>query len=95
MGRAAGMGGAGARVGHALNIIADPDKPLLIVHSRGQGDALTTRLIADPATRLRLDPPGLEVDLSEVLVGAHPAKLSWSSAWERAVFSVFRTDKSS
>jgi Uma2 family endonuclease len=50
-------------------IIADPDKPLLIVHSRGAGDALTTRLIADPTTRLRLDPPGLDVDLTEVLAG--------------------------
>lgn len=50
-------------------IIADPDKPLLIVHSRGAGDALTTRLIADPATSLRLDPPGLELDLAEALVG--------------------------
>ena len=50
-------------------IIADPDKPLLIVHSRGQGDTLTTRLIADPTTRLRLDPPGLDVDLTEVLAG--------------------------
>jgi Uma2 family endonuclease len=50
-------------------IIADPDKPLLIVHSRGTGDALTTRLIADRTARLSLDPPGLDVDLTEVLAG--------------------------
>ncbi|MGE0697918.1 MAG: Uma2 family endonuclease [Hyphomicrobiaceae bacterium] len=48
-------------------IIADPDKPMLIVHSRRADDALTTRLYADPSARLRLDPPGLDVDLSEAL----------------------------
>ena len=48
-------------------IIGDPDKPLLIVHSRGTGDALTTRLVSDPAATLRLDPPGLELTLTEIL----------------------------
>lgn len=51
-------------------IIGDPDKPLLIVHSRGTGDTLTTRVIADPAIRLLLDPPGLAVDLAEVLANS-------------------------
>jgi Uma2 family endonuclease len=50
-------------------IIADPDKPLLIVHSRQESSLLTTRLVSDPAVRLRLDPPGLDLDLSEVLAG--------------------------
>lgn len=55
-------------------IIADPDRPMLIVHSRS-GDArtgagtLSTRLVSDPAETLRLDPPGLSVKLDEVLTG--------------------------
>lgn len=53
-------------------ILGDPDEPLLIVHSRGEGGTLTTRLIADPSTRLLLDPPGIDVDLSEVLAGTAP-----------------------
>lgn len=53
-------------------ILADPDKPLLIVHSRADAGTLTTRLIADPATRLLLDPPGLDVDLSEILASPAP-----------------------
>lgn len=50
-------------------IIADPDRPLLIVHSRGSGNTLTTRLVSDPAAALRLDPPGLSVALADVLAG--------------------------
>jgi Uma2 family endonuclease len=46
-------------------IVIDPDRPLLIHHKRGIGDALETRIASGPT--LRLDPPGLEVDLSEVL----------------------------
>lgn len=56
-----------AEGGREHYLIADPDKPLLIVHSRAAGGALATRLIADSAARLTLDPPGLDVDLSEVL----------------------------
>lgn len=48
-------------------LIIDPDKPLLIQHSRSTSDALVTRLHHDPAKVLRLDPPGLEIDVSEVL----------------------------
>ena len=48
-------------------IIADPDKPLLIVHSRGAGDVLATRVVSHAGTALALDPPGLTLDLSEVL----------------------------
>jgi Uma2 family endonuclease len=47
-------------------LIADPDKPLIIVHSRGAGDALSTRLVTDSADALKLDPPGLDLDLSEI-----------------------------
>ncbi len=50
-------------------ILADPDKPMLIVHSRAVDGTLQTRLISDPAATLRLDPPGLTVSLAEVLVG--------------------------
>jgi Uma2 family endonuclease len=46
-------------------LIIDPDRPLLIHHRRGTGDAIETRIAAGPS--LRLDPPGLEVDLTEIL----------------------------
>jgi Uma2 family endonuclease len=48
-------------------LIADPDKPLIIVHSRESGNLLSTRLVGDPGSHLRLDPPGLDIDLSEIL----------------------------
>jgi Uma2 family endonuclease len=48
-------------------LIVDPDRPLLIHHKRGTGDAIETRIVAGPS--LRLDPPGLDVDLGEVLAG--------------------------
>jgi Uma2 family endonuclease len=43
----------------------DPDRPLLIHHKRGAGDAIETRIVSGPT--LRLDPPGLDLDLAEVL----------------------------
>jgi Uma2 family endonuclease len=46
-------------------LLIDPDRPLLIHHKRGAGEALETRITGGP--RLLLDPPGLDVDLSEVL----------------------------
>lgn len=48
-------------------IIADPDRPMLIVHSRASDGTLTTRLVNDPAAMLSLDPPGLRVSVAEVL----------------------------
>jgi Uma2 family endonuclease len=48
-------------------LIIDPDRPLLIHHKRGLGDAIETRFSSGPT--LPLDPPGLEVDLAEVLAG--------------------------
>ena len=50
-------------------IIADPDKPLLIVHSRGAGNVLQTRIISDGRHPLVLDPPGLRIDLTDVFGG--------------------------
>jgi len=46
-------------------LVIDPDRPLLIHHRRGTGDAIETRIVTGPS--LRLDPPGLDVDLAEVL----------------------------
>jgi Uma2 family endonuclease len=48
-------------------IIVDPDRPLLIHHKRGLGNAIETRIASGPS--LRLDLPGLELDLAEVLAG--------------------------
>ena len=46
-------------------LVIDPDRALLIHHKRGTGDAIETRIVGGPG--LRLDPPGLDVDLAEVL----------------------------
>ena len=48
-------------------IVIDPDRPLLIHHKRGTGDAIETRIASGPS--LRLDPPGLDLDLAEILSG--------------------------
>lgn len=48
-------------------LVIDPDRPLLIHHKRGAGDAIETRIAGGPS--LRLDPPGIEVDLAEVFAG--------------------------
>jgi Uma2 family endonuclease len=47
-------------------IIADPDKPLLIVHSRGAGNVLQTRIVGDGRQPLALDPPGWSIDLADI-----------------------------
>jgi len=46
-------------------LIVDPDRALLIHHRRGAGTAIGPHIVKGPS--LRLDPPGLEVDLTEVL----------------------------
>ena len=46
-------------------LVIDPDRPLLIHHKRGTGDAIETRIAGGPS--LRLDPPGLDLELAEVL----------------------------
>ncbi len=46
-------------------LVIDPDRPLLIHHKRGTGDAIETRIAT--GARLHLDPPGLDVDLGEIL----------------------------
>ncbi len=48
-------------------LIVDPDRALLIHHRRGTGNAIETSIVTGP--RLRLEPPGLDVDLGEVLAG--------------------------
>lgn len=49
-------------------LVIDADKPLLLHHKRGTGDAIETRFVHGP--RLLLDPPMLDVDLREMLEGA-------------------------
>ena len=45
-------------------VIIDPVGHLVIHHTRGTDDALVTRIVPGPT--LRLDPPGLDVDLTEL-----------------------------
>ena len=51
-----------ASVQHYL--IIDPDRRTVVHHERGEGDQIATR-IASPGP-LRLDPPGLEVELANI-----------------------------
>ncbi len=48
-------------------LIVDPDRALLIHHQRTAGDAIVPRIVTGP--RLLLEPPGLDIDLTEVLAG--------------------------
>jgi len=43
-------------------LIVDPDKKLVIHHARGEGDAVSTRLVSDG--NLPLDPPGLTLPVA-------------------------------
>lgn len=43
-------------------LIFDPERPVVLHHERGQGDAIVTRIVRGGL--LRLDPPGLEIDAS-------------------------------
>lgn len=45
-------------------LLIDPVGPLVIHHSRGTGDAVSTGIIS--GRTLHLDPPGLDVDLTEL-----------------------------
>jgi Uma2 family endonuclease len=45
-------------------LIVNADKPLVVHHQRGTDDAWITRIVR--SGRILLDPPGLEVDLSEL-----------------------------
>jgi Uma2 family endonuclease len=49
-------------------LIVDVEKPLVIHHEKGDADRWLTRIIS--AGSLRLDPPGLDVDLTELFEGA-------------------------
>ena len=51
-----------ASVEHYL--IADPERCVIIHHRRGQGDEITTRIVADGV--LTLDPPSLTIALGDV-----------------------------
>jgi len=46
-------------------LIVDPDKRLIIHHARGEGDVIATRIVTTGS--LRLDPPGIELAIAEVL----------------------------
>jgi Uma2 family endonuclease len=46
-------------------LVVDPDRPLIIHHKRGAGDVFETRI--PTIGSLKLDPPGLDLDLTEVL----------------------------
>jgi Uma2 family endonuclease len=48
-------------------LIIDPDRALLIHHRREGAAAAVPEIVTGP--RLRLDPPGLDVDLTKVLAG--------------------------
>lgn len=46
-------------------IIVDPDRRRLVHHRRGEGEDIITRIVGDGT--LRLDPPGLDVEIGSLL----------------------------
>jgi Uma2 family endonuclease len=48
-------------------LIVDPDRVLLIHHKRAADKGTETEIVTGP--RLRLEPPGLDVDIAEALAG--------------------------
>ena len=52
-------------------LIVRPDKRLIVHHMRGDGGKLITSVVTDPF--LRLDPPGLDIDLGPVFEACGPA----------------------
>jgi Uma2 family endonuclease len=46
-------------------LIVDPDKRLIIHHARGEGETVSTRILREGA--LRLDPPGIELMVGDLL----------------------------
>jgi Uma2 family endonuclease len=48
-------------------LIIDPDRARMIHHNRGTGGTIEPSIVTGP--RLQLDPPGVDVDLAEVLAG--------------------------
>ena len=45
-------------------LIVDPDNHLVIHHARGEADIVATRIISDGT--IRLDPPGIELQVREL-----------------------------
>ena len=45
-------------------LIVDATEPLIIHHARGTGDHILTRIVRDGS--ITLDPPGLEIALSDI-----------------------------
>jgi Uma2 family endonuclease len=48
-------------------LIVDPTEPLILHHTRGPGDTILTHIVREGA--IALDPPGLELKLTEVYGG--------------------------
>jgi Uma2 family endonuclease len=46
-------------------LIVDPDKRLVIHHARGEADLVATRIVSEG--QLKLDPPGIELVIAELL----------------------------
>jgi hypothetical protein len=44
--------------------VVDPDRPLIIHHARGTGDAILTRIVSEGT--IMLDPPGIALALADV-----------------------------
>ncbi len=51
-------------------LVVDPDKPLLIHHARGSGDAIVTRIVTDGS--IKLDPSGIELRVADLYPSGGP-----------------------
>jgi len=54
----------GRKTRRDVNLIAGPIEPMIVHHSRGTGNDIITRVVTEGT--IALDPPGLEIALSEI-----------------------------
>jgi Uma2 family endonuclease len=45
-------------------LVVDPDRPLIVHHARGTGDAILTRIVTEGS--IALDPPGIELTMAGI-----------------------------
>ena len=48
-------------------LIIDPNEPMVVHHSRGQGSDILTGVVAEGS--IKLDPPGLELTVADIYGG--------------------------
>jgi Uma2 family endonuclease len=58
----------------AQYLIVDPERPVIILHTRGTDDTIITRIVKEE--HVRLDPPGIDLSLADVIAAQSAAPQS-------------------